>query len=71
MKYNFIFALPMLLSILISCSDNSDDSSAEGSQKQHFASDQKHALDSAGSVEQLLQNSADQRQHDINDQTGR
>lgn len=67
-RYPIIFLLSF---IITGCSSSNDESSAEPSKNEHFASDQKRALDSAKSVEQLLQDNADQRQRDIQEQTER
>ena len=68
-KYSFIL---LISSFLISgCSGSNDEASTKTTSKEHFASDQKRALDSAKSVEQLLQDNADQRQRDIDEQSQR
>ena len=63
-----IYKLPLILlitfSLTVGCSNSSDETP-----KEHFASDQKRALDKAATVEQLLQDGADQRQRDIEQQT--
>ena len=42
---------------------------AENPGTEHFASDQKRALDKAKGVEQMLQDNADKREQQINKQT--
>ena len=68
-KYSYILFITLFL--ISGCSSSSDETSTETIQKEHFASDQKRALDKAKGVEQLLQDNADQRQREIDEQTKR
>lgn len=71
MTNNYFFML-LITSFLISgCSSSNDEPVTNTTNKEHFASDQKRALDKAKTVEQLLQDGADQRQRDIDEQTQR
>jgi hypothetical protein len=54
---------------IIACSNEEAGNTATESNKEHFASDQKRALDKAKGVEQMLQDGADKREQQINDQT--
>ena len=69
MIYKYLFIL--LITLTAGCSSGNDETTTEATTKEHFASDQKRALDKAKTVEQLLQEGADQRQRDIEEQTKR
>lgn len=69
MIYNYIFILLLTCFLISSCSSSNDEPATNTTSSDHFASEQKRALDSAISVEQLLQDSADQRQRDIEEQS--
>lgn len=71
MIYKLPFILLITFSLTAGCSNSSDETTTETTTKEHFASDQKRALDKAATVEQLLQDGADQRQRDIEEQTKR
>ena len=66
-KYFLILSLTFIL--ITGCSSNNDEPVTSTTTKEHFASDQKRALDQAKGVEQLLQDGADQRQREIEEQT--
>ena len=71
MTYKYSFILLITFTLTSGCSGGSDETTTEATTKEHFASDQKRALDKANTVEQLLQDGADQRQRDIEEQTRR
>ena len=71
MIYKYPFILLITFTLTAGCSNSSDETTTEATTKEHFASDQKRALDKAKTVEQLLQDGADQRQRDIEAQTTR
>jgi len=71
MTYKYPFILLITFSVTVGCSGGSDETTTEATTKEHFASDQKRALDKAKTVELLLQDGADQRQRDIDEQTKR
>ncbi len=71
MIYKYPFILLITFTLTAGCSGGGDETTTEATTKEHFASDQKRALDKAKTVEQLLQDGADQRQHDIEEQTKR
>ena len=71
MIYKYPFILLITFTLTAGCSNSSDETATEAMTKEHFASDQKRALDKAKTVEQLLQDGADQRQRDIEAQTTR
>ena len=65
----YFLILSITLFSITGCSSNNDDPVVTTTNKEHFASDQKRALDQAKGVEQLLQDGADQRQREIEEQT--
>ncbi len=55
--------------VITACSEEEDKLTSEEPDKEHFASDQKRALDKAKEVEQMLQDSVDKRNQQIEEQT--
>ena len=55
--------------VLTACSPAEEKTTKENPGTEHFASDQKRALDKAKGVEQMLQDSADKRAQEIDNQT--
>lgn len=64
--YSFIISSVL---IIMACSNEEANNTAAESNKEHFASDQKRALDKAKGVEQMLQDGADKREQEIIDQS--
>jgi PBP1b-binding outer membrane lipoprotein LpoB len=55
--------------VIVACSNEEDQVTSEEPNKEHFASDQKRALDKAKGVEQMLQDGADKRAQQIDEQS--
>ena len=55
--------------VIIACSKEEDKVTTEESNKEHFLSDQKRALEKAKSVEQMLQDGVDKRGQLIDEQS--
>lgn len=55
--------------VIAACSNEEDKVTSEETNKEHFASDQKRALEKAKGVEQMLQDGADKRALEIEEQT--
>ena len=75
-KYFFLLLLSVFLGS--GCSGGGEETPeqsvvdhAQSSDKEHFASDLQDSLEEAKGVEQLLQQGADQRQREINEESGR
>ena len=54
---------------IAACSNEEDKTTTKKPAKEHFASDQKRALDKAKGVEKMLQDNADKRAQQIEEQS--
>lgn len=69
--FNNILVVLLITSslVIVACSNEEDQVTSEEPNKEHFASDQKRALDKAKGVEQMLQDGADKRAQQIDEQS--
>jgi len=70
--FKTLLYVPLISLLVVACSNGEDKETkaiTEQVNKKHILSDQKRVLDQAKSVEKMLQQSADQRAKQIEEQT--